>query len=163
MTAVKNITLTVCILSLVYMLVMMLTPDSYKQKMKVVISILTALTISGAVLNIDFTFDAEIDTDSLYEYNYSYDEIVLSELESRLADTILPIYDESKIPVEKISVETNIDEDGSIIISKISLTISGGYDDYESTIRRVTTERIGEVALELSFSEDVDESQLIER
>ena len=158
MTAVKNITLTVCILSLVYMLVMMLTPDSYKQKMKTVISVLTALTIAGAVLNIDFTFDEDIDTDSLYEYNYSYNEIVQGELERKLADTILLLYDENNIPVEKISVETNIDEEGSIFISKISLTIIGSSEVYESTIRKVTTERIGQVALELSFSEDVDES-----
>ncbi len=158
MTVVKNITLTVCILSLMYMLIMMLTPESYKQKMKVVISILTALTVAGAVLNIDFTFDEEIDTDSLYEYDYSYNDIVMGELEDKLADTIFLIYDENGIPVEKISVETNIDEDGSIFISKISLTISGVSESYESIINKVTKERIGEVALELSFSEDVDES-----
>ncbi len=158
MTAIKNITLTVCILSLVYMLVMMLTPDSFRQKMITVISILTALTIAGAVLNIDFSFDEDIDTDLLCEYDYSYDELVLRELEQRLADSILLIYEENEIPVEKISVETNIDEDYSISISKISLTISGDADSYESRIRKVTSDRIGEVTLEMSFSEDVDES-----
>ncbi|MCD8108101.1 MAG: hypothetical protein LUE20_09095 [Oscillospiraceae bacterium] len=158
MTAVKNITLTVCILSLVYMLVMMLTPDSFRQKMKTVISILTALTIAGGVLNIEFSFDENLDTDLLYGYDYSYDELVLSELEQRLADSILLIYKENDIPVEKISVETNIDEDYSISISKISLTISGDSDSYESRIRKVTSDRIGEVTLEMSFSEDVDES-----
>ncbi len=158
MTAIKNITLTVCILSLVYMLVMMLTPDSFRQKMKTVISILTALTIAGAVLNIDFSFDEDIDTDLLCEYDYSYDELVLRELEQRLADSILLIYEENEIPVEKISVETNIVEDYSISISKISLTISGDADSYESRIRKVTSDRIGEVTLEMSFSEDVDES-----
>ncbi|MCD8005657.1 MAG: hypothetical protein LUF29_01575 [Oscillospiraceae bacterium] len=158
MTAVKNITLTVCILSLVYMVVMMLTPDSFKQKMKTVISILTALTIAGAVLNIDFTFDEEIDADLLYESDYSYNKLVISELEQRLAESILLIYEENGIPVEKISVETNIDDENGISISKISLTISGDSDTYESKIRKVTRDRIGEVTLDMSFSEEVDDS-----
>ncbi len=158
MTAVKNITLTVCVLSLVYMIVMMLTPDSFRQKMKTVISILTALTIAGAILNIDFSFDEDIDTDLLYESEYSYNELVLNELEQRLADSILLIYEENNIPIEKISVETNIDEDNSISISRISLTISGSSEAYGSKIRKVTSERIGEVTLEMSFSEDVDDS-----
>ncbi|MCD7823838.1 MAG: hypothetical protein LUG86_07480 [Oscillospiraceae bacterium] len=159
MTAVKNITLTVCILSLIYMLVMMLTPDSYKQKVKTVISILTALTIAGGVLNIDFTMDDDnIDANLLYESEYSYNDLILSELDKRLADSILLIYEENGIPVEKISVETNINEDSSIIISKISLTISGDRETYESKVHRVTSDKIGEVKLEISFSEDVDES-----
>lgn len=158
MTAVKNITLTACILSLVYMIVMMLTPDSFKQKMKTVISILTALTIAGAILNIDFSFDEEIDADLLYESDYIYNGLVISELEQRLADSILLIYDENDIPVEKISVETNIDDENSISISKISLTIRGESEAYESKIRKVTRDKIGEVTLEMSFSEDVDES-----
>ncbi len=142
MTAVKNITLTVCILSLVYMIVMMLTPDSFKQKMKTVISILTALTIAGAILNIDFSMDEDIGTDLLYESEYSYNELVLDELDQRLADSILLIYEENYIPIEKISVETNIDEDNSIFISKISLTISGSSKAYESKSRSVTSDRI---------------------
>lgn len=158
MTAVKNITLTVCILSLVYMIVMMLTPDSFKQKMKTVISILTALTIAGAVLNIDFTFDEDIDADLLYESDYSYNELVLDELNERLADTILLIYKENDIPVEKISVETTIDSENSISISKISLTIIGSSEAYESKICKVTENRIGDIDLEMSFSEEVDES-----
>ena len=101
MTAVKNITLTVCVLSLVYMIVMTLTPDSFRQKMKTVISILTALTIAGAILNIDFSFDEDIDTDLLYESEYSYNELVLNVLEQRLADSILLIYEENYIPIEK--------------------------------------------------------------
>lgn len=158
MTAVKNITLTACILSLVYMIVMMLTPDSFKQKMKTVISILTALTIAGAILNIDFSFDEEIDADLLYESDYIYNGLVISELEQRLADSILLIYEENDIPVEKISVETNIDDENSISISKISLTIRGESEAYESKIRKVTRDKIGKVTLEMSFSEDVDES-----
>ncbi|MCD7846821.1 MAG: hypothetical protein LUG49_02140 [Oscillospiraceae bacterium] len=158
MTAVRNITLTVCILSLVYMVVMMLTPDSFKQKMKTVISILTALTIAGAILNIDFSFDEEIDADLLYESDYIYNDLVICELEQRLADGILLIYEENGIPVEKISVETNIDDENSISISKISLAIRGESEAYESKIRKVTRDKIGEVALEMSFSEDVDES-----
>ncbi len=158
MTAVKNIALTVCILSLVYMIVMMLTPDSFKQKMKTVISILTALTIAGAVLNIDFAFDEDIDADSLYESDYSYNELVLDELNERLADTILLIYKENDIPVEKISVETTIDSENSISISKISLTILGSSETYESKIRKVTESRIEDMDLEMSFSEEVDES-----
>ncbi|MCD7732636.1 MAG: hypothetical protein LUH56_04285 [Oscillospiraceae bacterium] len=158
MTSVKNITLTVCILSLAYMLVMMLTPDSYKQKMKTVISILTALTIAGAVLNLDFTFDEAIDADLLYESDYSYNDLVISELEERLAESILLIYEENGIPVEKISVETNIDEDNGISISKISLTIPGSREAYESKIRKVTGDKIGEVTLDISFSEDVNDS-----
>ncbi len=158
MTSVKNITLTVCILSLVYMLIMMLTPDGFKQKMKTVISILTALTIAGAILNIDFTFDEDISRDLLYESDYSYSELILSELDQRLADSILLIYEENGIPVEKISVDTNIDDENSISISKISLTISGNRENYESKIRRITSDKIGEISLEMSFSEDADES-----
>lgn len=140
------------------MIVMMLTPDSFKQKMKTVISILTALTIAGAVLNIDFTFDEDIDADLLYESDYSYNELVLDELNERLADTILLIYKENDIPVEKISVETTIDSENSISISKISLTIIGSSEAYESKIRKVTENRIGDIDLEMSFSEEVDES-----
>ncbi|MCC8196006.1 MAG: hypothetical protein LIO49_04235 [Ruminococcus sp.] len=126
--------------------------------MKTVISILTALTIAGAVLNLDFTFDGAIDADLLYESDYSYNDLVISELEERLADSILLIYKENGIPVEKISVETNIDEDNGISISKISLTIPGSSEAYESKILKVTGDKIGEVTLDISFSEDVNDS-----
>lgn len=159
MTMIKNITLSICILSLVYVVLTVLTPDRYKQKMRYVVSLLTALTIAGAVLGTDISLPKDF-IKSYGDLNgyVNADDMVISQLERNLEEHILSILKENDLPIEKISVKANIDSESCIFISKISLTVSGERDVYEQRIKKTVKERIGDISLDLHFSEEADES-----
>lgn len=160
MTLLKNITFAVCVMSLVYVVLGLLTPERYRRKMKTVVSTLSALAVAGTFLGNDFAISSEkiFKDGELSLGGISQTDMVLSELDLKLADYLLPYYKEKGIPIEKITVKTNIDGEGCIFISKISLTVSGKKELYEDAIKRLTADNIGKVSLEMSFSEEADGS-----
>lgn len=159
MTLIKTVTMSICILSLIYVTLMLLTPERYKQKMRSVVSVLSALIIAGALLKVDFTASdtpakyPDIPTDGINQ-----SDMVVAELEKRLEQSIGDIYRQNGIPVQKISVETNIDSDNCIFISKISLTVDADSSVSEQRIKKITYDEIGDISLQISFSEGLNGS-----
>lgn len=99
----KNITISVCVLSLVYCIMMLLTPDRFKRQMKSVISIITAVTLGGLIIsggNAEEIFSS-INIPSISE-KQSSNAAVMRELEARLNEQIQKLMVEKGIPVEKI-------------------------------------------------------------
>lgn len=128
----KNITVSVCLLSLVYSVMMLLTPDRFKRQMKSVISIITAVTMGGLIIsggNAEDIFSS-INIPSIGE-SQSSNTAVMRELEERLNEQIQKLMEENGIPIEKIDVSVDIDRDNCIFISKLAAQISGSQKLYE--------------------------------
>lgn len=155
----KNITISVCVLSLVYCIMMLLTPDRFKRQMKSVISIITAVTLGGLIIsggNAEDIF-SWINIPSIGE-GQSSNAAVMRELEARLNEQIQKLMVENGIPVEKIDVSVDIDGDNCIFISKLAAQISGSQKLYEEKVRSLVKTDIGDVNLEIAFTEESDGS-----
>ncbi len=153
----KNITVSVCVLSLVYCVMMLLTPDRFKRQMKSVISIITAVTMGGLIISGgsgDDTFSS-INIPSIGE-SQSSSAAVMRELETRLNEQIQKLMAENGIPAEKIEVRVDIDGDNCIFISRLTATISGSQKLYEEKVRSLVKSDIGDVNLEIVFTEESD-------
>ncbi len=153
----KNIAVSVCVLSLVYCIMMLLTPDRFKRQMKSVISIITAVTMGGLIISGSSGEDifSSINIPSIGE-SQSSNAAVMRELEARLSEQIQRLMEENGIPVEKIDVSVDIDGDNCIFISKLAAQISGSQKLYEEKIRSLVKSDIGDVNLEIAFTEESD-------
>lgn len=153
----KNIAVSVCVLSLVYCIMMLLTPDRFKRQMKSVISIITAVTMGGLIISGSSGEDifSSINIPSIGE-SQSSNAAVMRELEVRLSEQIQRLMEESGIPVEKIDVSIDIDGDNCIFISKLAAQISGSQKLYEEKVRSLVKSDIGDVNLEIAFTEESD-------
>ncbi len=153
----KNITVSVCVLSLVYSVMMLLTPDRFKRQMKSVISIIMAVTMGGLIINAGNGEDifSSINIPSIGE-SQSSNAAVMRELEARLNEQIQKLMEENGIPIEKIDVSVDIDGDNCIFISKLEAQISGSRKLYEEKVRSLVKSDIGDVNLEIVFTEESD-------
>lgn len=153
----KNIAVSVCVLSLVYCIMMLLTPDRFKRQMKSVISIITAVTMGGLIISGSSGEDifSSINIPSIGE-SQSSNAAVMRELEVRLSEQIQRLMEENGIPVEKIDLSVDIDGDNCIFISKLAAQISGSQKLYEEKVRSLVKSDIGDVNLEIAFTEESD-------
>ena len=153
----KNIAVSVCVLSLVYCIMMLLTPDRFKRQMKSVISIITAVTMGGLIISGSGGEDifSSINIPSIGK-SQSSNAAVMREFEVRLSEQIQRLMEENGIPVEKIDVSIDIDGDNCIFISKLAAQISGSQKLYEEKVRSLVKSDIGDVNLEIAFTEESD-------
>ncbi len=153
----KNITISVCALSLVYSIMMLLTPDRFKRQMKSVISVIIAVTIGGIILHggydDDFLSSLEIPS---FDARSSSNEMMLTELEARLNVQIEKLIEEKGIPVEKVETDIDIDADNCIFISRLLIEVNGAKSEYEEKLRSIVKSDIGDVNLETAFAEESD-------
>lgn len=159
MSFLKNITVSICILSLVYSIFMLLTPDRFHRQIRVVISLITAVVIGGIVLGIkDYSGGISgMDIPEVGEGFINRQELVLEELESRLANEITSIFTENGVPTENIFLKTDIDGDNCIFISELEVTVSGRREDYEQKAESLIKSRIGDIEYRIIYTEDADE------
>ncbi len=152
----KSFSLTIAVLSLIFVLVILLTPDKYRRQMQIVLSVILSLTLSALLVGADFSdFSAFANNYKLDESGISsQDKMILEELEGKLSEHIKTILDENEIAAEKITVKTNIDGDRCIFISKISLTIK---EESKASITKAVIEKnIGKTEVEIFVAGDVN-------
>ena len=156
MTFLRNITLTIVILSVINVVLSLLVTDKYRKQMQVILSIISAISIAGLLLNADFSDISTITWDLNFEdYGTSYtDKAVIDELNERLAEHIHSVIKENGIDVKNVSVKTNIDDERRIFISKISLTITNEGD--KEAVNRIIERNVGSTEVEITVSEDVN-------
>ena len=156
MTFLRNITLTIAMLSVINVVLSLLVTDKYRKQMQVILSIISAISIAGLLLNADFSDISTITWDLNFEdYGTSYtDKAVIDELNERLAEHIHSVIKENGIDVENVSVKTNIDDERCIFISKISLTITNEGD--KEAVNRIIERNVGSTEVEITVSEDVN-------
>ena len=156
MTFLRNITLTIAILSVINVVLSLLVTDKYRKQMQIILSIISAISIAGLLLNADFSDISTITWDLNFEdYGTSYtDKAVIDELNERLAEHIHSVIKENGIDMKNVSVKTNIDDERCIFISKISLTISNEGD--KEAVNRIIERNVGSMEVEITVSEDVN-------
>lgn len=156
MTFLRNITLTIAILSVINVVLSLLVTDKYRKQMQVILSIISAISITGLLLNADFSDISTITRDlNFQDYSTSYaDKAVLDELNKSLSEHLHSVIKENGIDVKNVSVKTNIDDERCIFISKISLTISNEGD--KEAVNRIIERNVGSMEVEITVSEDVN-------
>lgn len=159
MSFLKNITISICTLSLVYSIFMLLTPDRFQRQVKIIISLITAAVIGSMLLGIKelptdmFSLEIPKTGDSFI----SRQDLVVKELEAELTKQIALIFSENDIPTENIYLKTDIDEDNCIFISELVITVKGGRESYGEKAESIVKSRIGDVNHRIMFTEDADE------
>ncbi len=125
--------------------------------MKSVISIITAVTMGGLIISGGSGEDifSSINIPSIGE-SQSSNAAIMRELEARLNEQIQKLMAENGIPAEKIEVSVDIDGDNCIFISRLTATISGSQKLYEEKVRSLVKSDIGDVNLEIVFTEESD-------
>lgn len=156
MSIIKEITLLISAFSVAYCIIMLLTPDKYRRQIKSLVALTLTVSLGSVIIGADFDINSFISADysKMDSSYYIADDMVQKELEARLEHSIKSIFEENSIPIEKISVSTNIDKDNCIFISKISLTVSGSRKEYQLLIEQVAESRIGDVAVETVYTEE---------
>lgn len=150
----RDITMTVCILSLIYTALMMLVPDRFRRELRTVLAMTAAVTLGAMLLGADMSdistqfgglsFDAE---------DIQYKNMVQSELEARLEEYITTLLSESGTEVKKLTVRTTIDEQNRISITEASLELDGVYRGQEAQIRGLLSEKIGDIEVKISYED----------
>lgn len=158
MSLLKNITLSVCILSLVYSILMLLTPDRFHRQTSIVLSLITAVVIGSFFINLDELPDDWLSGKTPGGYNSftNRQELLVKELEEELSLQIAKIFSENGVQVEKIYLRTDIDEDNCIFISELVITICGGRERYDSIVENIVRTKIGEINYRIVYQEDAD-------
>ncbi len=157
MALLKNITISICSLSLVYSIMMLLTPDRFKRQVKSVLSIVTAVTIGGVILRggFDDGFLSSLQIPSVGG-GETVSEQTIAELEMRLNEQIKKLIEEKGVPTEKVEVNIDIDKDNCIFISRLFVEVGGTRSEYEERVRNIVNTQIGDVRLEAAFTEVSD-------
>ena len=154
MSFLKHITLTVCVLSIIYTVLMMLVPDRFRRELRSVLSLLVVVSIGAMLLGADLSdISSEFSGISFSTELSSHDYLVQSELEERLAEYIESFLAEEGTFVKKVSVGTTIDEQRRISITKASLILDEADTGREQRIRALIEEKIGKIEVEISYED----------
>ena len=149
-----SLTLTVCVLSVIYTAMMMLVPDRFRRELRSVLSLITVVTLGAVILGADFSdVSARFENLSFDSGTYTRDQLVQSELETRIADYIGSLLSEQGISCKKITVGTTIDEQRRISITKASLTLDTAYQAQEAAITSLIRKNIGEIEVKITYED----------
>lgn len=156
----KNITLSICIISLVYSILILLTPDRFHRQAKIIISLITAAVIGGILLNFKDLPDNLLGIGITSEDGHfvNRQDLVVGALEEELTRQITMIFTENSVPIEKIYLKTDIDGDNCIFISELVITVKGERESYGDIPESIVKSRIGDVNHRILFTEDADGS-----
>lgn len=149
-----SLTLTVCVLSILYTAMMMLVPDRFRRELRSVLSLITVVTLGAVILGADFSdISARFENLSFETGNYSRDQLIQNELETRIADYISTILSERGISCKKITVGTTIDSERRISITKASLTVENTYLQEDALITSLIKENIGDIEVKITYED----------
>lgn len=149
-----SLTLTVCILSILYTAMMMLVPDRFRRELRSVLSLIVVVTLGAVILGADFSdISARFENLSFDSGTYSRDQLIQTELETRISDYIGTLLDEQGISCKKITVGTTIDELRRISITKASLTLDSAYQAREALITSLISKNIGDIEVNITYED----------
>lgn len=148
---------SICIASVAYTLVMLISPERYKNQLQGVMSVITAAAICSAFLSGAKGIELELDgLGGSYQGGSGINGMVVLELEKRLEEEIAKLINENGIPAENVSVKTNIDGDNCISISELTVSVVGSKEDYEARLNELVKSRIGDISINMVFLESDD-------
>ena len=149
-----SLTLTVCVLSILYTAMMMLVPDRFRRELRSVLSLITVVTLGAVILGADFSdISARFENLSFETGAYTRDQLIQNELETRIADYISTILYEHGISCKKITVGTTIDPERRISITKASLTVENTYLQQDALITSLIKQNIGDIEVKITYED----------
>lgn len=155
MKTLAELAFTVSLLSAINALILMLAPDRYRREIKAVLSLIIVASVFSVISGADFTLLPEGTLRGLDDnIKFSADIAVQRELENKVSEYIGGLLDERGIEYKNISVETSIDADRRIFITKASLRLSPQLRDSEELISSIIEEKIGKIDREFIYEDD---------
>lgn len=150
----SEITLTVCVLSVICTVMMMLVPDRYRRDIRSVVSLIAAIAIIASVLGADFSdIGADFESISFQSGVETRNSLIQSDVEKRLEDYMTSFLAEKGIKCKNIRVRTTIDEQNSIFITEAELLLDSSDKEREPFIRSILAEKIGEIDVKISYGD----------
>lgn len=154
MTALKNLMLSLSTLFVLQFLFSLLTPERYRPAIKMALSLITVAVVSTGILKIDFSdiYSAYLSIDTELS-SYESDQLILNELNAKLSEYIASLLEDEGVVCEKVSVDTTIDENRCISITKASIMLGSEYEKDEAIIIGLIKSKVGDIEVSVSFVE----------
>lgn len=155
MNGLKELVFCVCVIYILQAVMLILSPEKYKNAVKLssAVIILTVMVAKLSAFDFLSLFDGITDIGNSYIYDKS-DKLVLSELETQIADYLMQSLRSNGIEPEKVKVNATIDEERCISITKVSVVIGLDAACDKSQVIRMTENLIGAVDVDVLFSEE---------
>lgn len=155
MNALKEFVLSICVVYILQAVLLILAPEKYKSTVKLssIVIILTVIISKLSAFDSLSVFDGITGIQSSYIYDES-DKLVVGELESKIADYLYRSLLSNGIESEKVEVNATIDNERCISITKVSVVLNRDCADKESYVVRLTENLVGDVDVDVSFSEE---------
>lgn len=154
MTALKNLMLSLSALFVLQFLFSLLSPEKYRPAIKMALSLITVAVVSAGILKIDFSnIYSSFPSINTELSSYESDQLILDELNSKLSEYIATLLEGEGIVSEKVSVDTTIDENRCISITKASIELGSEYEKDEAIIISLIKSKIGDIEVSISFVE----------
>lgn len=154
MSALRNLMFSLSALFVLQFLFSLLAPEKYRSAIKMALSLITVAVMSAGILKIDFSdiYSAfpSIDTELS---SYESDQLILDELNAKLSDYISSLLEEEGFICKNVSVDTTIDENRCISITKASIVLGREYEKDEAIIIGLIKSKVGDIEISLSFVE----------
>lgn len=155
MKLITDLTLTVCLISVVSVIILMLSPDRLRREMKTVVAIVSAAAICAALSHGELTFMPEgFENIALSYETLERDRLVQAELEERVGGYISSFLEEAGIECKKVSVGTTIDGQRRIFITGASLELAEKNAETEARATALIKEKIGDIEVKISYGEE---------
>lgn len=154
MTALKNLMLSLSAMFVLQFLFSLLSPEKYRPAIKMALSLITVAVVSAGILKIDFSnIYSSFPSINTELSSYESDQLILDELNSKLSEYIASLLEDEGIVSEKVSVDTTIDENRCISITKASIELGSEYEKDEIIVINLIKSKIGDIEVSLSFVE----------
>lgn len=152
MNYIKNLSLGICILSVLFYVLKLLIPQKYEKQISMICGVIFSLFIASKLLN----FELSSFEDGFKKYNISDDsvfaeDIIYSEIEMNIAEYISSMLDENGIIVNKINIKIYKDDDNYLILDEIILDID---DENQAKADSLIKTRIGNIKITFTSSEE---------
>lgn len=154
MTALRNLIFSLGVLVVLQFIFSTLAPERYRTAIKMALSLITVAVVSAGILKIDFSdIYSSFPSINTELSSYESDQLILDELNSKLSEYIASQLEDEGVVSEKVSVDTTIDENRCISITKASIELGSEYEKDEAIIISLIKSKIGDIEVSISFVE----------
>lgn len=154
MTALRNLIFSLGVLVVLQFIFSTLAPERYRTAIKMSLSLIAVAVVSAGILKIDFSnIYSSFPSINTELSSYESDQLILDELNSKLSEYIASLLEDEGVVSEKVSVDTTIDENRCISITKASIELGSEYEKDEAIIISLIKSKIGDIEVSISFVE----------
>lgn len=160
MDILKTAIFTACIIGIVSSLTDMAAPDgALKKQLKIILTIIMILGIFTPFLSGGFKLDLNA-ADELIErkeydnINENFEDLYLSRSSESIEQVLTQLIEDQGISVEKISIDSQLDEYNSLEIKKVTVYLIDPTLSDKERVRAIISENLSGTATEFSEEDD---------